>query len=155
MWSVLPAKGVEELCSLFEQSRSDAVLPIQTLVNYVPLLAKPDGGERDIALTSLFHAVRCKIMAKQSMLWELSHTGFWDDAVKGSSSLKAALRRRFSNEVADLNNFHTVDIFYDLEKFVATINPVELVKIADDMQYPSRTMDGYPTTSLSKMYHDR
>ena len=52
---------------------------------------------------------------------------FWEDAVKGSSALKAGLDRRLMDEVAVLQGKETAAVYWDIEKFYDSIDWVRLV----------------------------
>ncbi len=42
------------------------------------------------------------VLRPQALEWSEQHAGFWDDAIKGSSPLRAALRRNLNMEAAIL-----------------------------------------------------
>ena len=69
--------------------------------------------------------------------WDDTHSGFWDDAVRGSSALQAALRRNISNEISSHLGHHNITTLWDIEKFYDSIDIVELLKLARNMNYPS------------------
>ena len=56
-------------------------------------IEKASGGGRAIAATSTFYAIYGAIKAQELELWRASHSGFWGTALKGSSSLRAAVER--------------------------------------------------------------
>ena len=60
-------------------------------------IPKPKGGDRAIGVTStVYGAVNGNTLAE----WRSAKAGFWDTAIGGSSSLRAAIRRVMQAEVA-------------------------------------------------------
>ena len=54
--------------------------------------------------------------------------GYWDDCVKGSSSLRAALARALDIDLATANGMSVVAILWDLSKFFDRINLSHLIR---------------------------
>ena len=63
-------------------------------------IEKASGGDRAIAATSTFYAVYGALKAPELEVWRSSRSGFWNSALKGSSSLRAAVERVMTAEVA-------------------------------------------------------
>ena len=99
------------LADIYNECEELMVLPIQALVNFIALIPKPTGGDRPIALTTLIYALWTRIRQPYIREWETERAGFWDDAIRGSSALRAALLRRAADESAASLKLHTCAIY--------------------------------------------
>ena len=70
--------------------------------------------------------------------WEEVWTQDWDTAKKGSSAIKAALRRAVVSEVAVLKGQLSAAVLWDLTSFFDTILPQVLIQHALELEYPAR-----------------
>ena len=61
---------------------------------------------------------------------------FWEDAVKGSSALQAALNRRLLDETAVALGLVTASTYWDLAKFYDSIDWVRAIKWAIELKFP-------------------
>ena len=81
---------MQELTDLLHEVNKRIAWPAQVLKVIVVLLLKPKGGDRPICLLpellKLWETVEGDTVAS----WESERIGFWDDAVEGSSALRAA-----------------------------------------------------------------
>ena len=70
--------------------------------SYVPvsLIPKPDGGDRPIGVPPLMVALFFKSLTSFVLEWDEAAMDFGEDAVKGSSALRAGLYRRLKDERA-------------------------------------------------------
>jgi len=141
MWSgpellLLPKAFWVELADAMNGSERAMAPPIQTLVSLIPLLPKPTGGERPIVLSSTWYVLWSSVRSPRASAFEVDFVKFWDDAVKGSSALRAALMRKLLDEVASFNKETILNMFWDLEKFYDTINFLRLFDLAVDANYP-------------------
>ena len=64
-----------------------------------------------------------------------------EDAVKGSSALKAGLDRRLMDEVAVLQGKETAAVYWDIEKFYDSIDWVRLVDWCLELFFPARLLE--------------
>jgi hypothetical protein len=96
----LPLKAFEELESLFGCVDKHGQWPQHGLVVPIGLLDKPDGGDRPIGITPMLSALYMRTKGPIIDTWESEHMNFWEDAVKGSSALQAALNRRLLDETS-------------------------------------------------------
>ena len=71
-------------------------VPAQALLVYVRLSPKAAGGERPIGLTAMLYRLALRLRKALVSEWDDKHAGFWDDSVTGSSPLRAAILRSFS-----------------------------------------------------------
>ena len=60
---------------------------------------------------------------------------FWEDAVKGSSALKAGLYRRLLDECSVLLGMETVSLFWDIEKFYDSIDWIRAIQWSLDLGF--------------------
>ena len=81
------------------------------------MLAKPKGGDRPICLVPLLVKLWESVNGDTILAWETDRIGFWDDAVKGSSVLRAAGLRRLQAETASLFGEEFCFLLWDAEKF--------------------------------------
>jgi len=131
----LPNEGLEELGEIMGQTVRELALPSPMLLNCIALAPKPKGGERPITVTSIIYGVLIRLFSGTLMEWTEHHKGFWDDAVKGSSALTAALCRSAEAEIAQLQGKQTAGVFWDCETFFDSICLIKLVKAASAMGF--------------------
>ena len=62
--------------------------------------------------------------------WDDKHAGFWDDVVKGSSPLRAAILRSLRVEVSTLLGLEAVGILWDVSAFLDSISIAILIPLA-------------------------
>ena len=81
------------LTQLLNDMEALLAVPVQTLCNLIGMLGKPSGAERPITLTTALYMLYCNVWKVLTVQWDREHVGFWDDAVRGSSALTAAIKR--------------------------------------------------------------
>ena len=109
---------------------------VQMLCNFVGMLEKPGGGERPIALTVALYCLYCNVRNVFAVQWDKDHAGFWDDAVRGSSALMAAIKRNISREARVALGISGAQILWDFEKFFDDMEVGILVMAALRYGYP-------------------
>ena len=62
------------------------------------------------------------------LTWDVAAMEFWEDAIKGSSALRAGLYRRLQDECACALGQDTAAIYWDVEKFYDSISWAKLLK---------------------------
>ena len=102
----------------------------------VALLGKEAGGTRPSTLLTMFYRLWAKLNGDPVADLKAKRAGFWDDAIRGSSALQAALRRALRNEVALIEGLITVGIFWDLEKFYDIVRLTDLIAAAELADFP-------------------
>ena len=71
-----------------------------TGVHYVGVFACQEvKGERPISLLTMLYRIWSRTRKSFATEWCDAKAGFWDDAVRGSSPLQAALRRLVADEL--------------------------------------------------------
>ena len=124
------------MAALMNEIERQVCMPQQLLYNIIALFAKPmSTGERPITVTGCLYAWYMSIMSDIAAEWDQERQGFWDDAVKGSSALQAALRRRLGEEVATLLGKTVIGVYYDMEKFYDSISLSGLISWARDREF--------------------
>jgi len=97
--------------------------PIQILLLIISLLPRPQGGERSVGLTCLLYVQWAARRGDDIKGWENNRTQHWDKAVKGLSSLRAAVRRRFLDEAWVETRGFAAGCYWDVEKSYESIKP--------------------------------
>ena len=138
-WKAMPAAAVPELTDTLRVCERDIVAPIQSLVMMIALVLKPAGGDRPIALSSLLQVLWSGIRSPPVRSWENGFVKFWDDAVRGSSALQAALLRCLNAEIAQLSGHASLSIFWDMAKFYDSIDLVRLMILGNTAGILART----------------
>ena len=131
-WQDLPQPAYEEMADIIDDVEESLAMPIQILLNIVALLPKPQGGERPVGLVSLFGVLWSVLRGDEFKTWDNRRAAHWDDAVKGSSALKAAIRRRMLDESWVENDGYASGSYWDIEKFDDSIKPRKLIRSARD-----------------------
>ena len=122
-WRLLPNDAKGELASLLQKSE-----PVQGLVNAIALLPKPGGlDERPITLVSFIYKLYTLVRKSFVTTWDDNNAGFWDDAVKGSSALRAALIRSFHNEIALALGLETATVYFDIDNCYDSIDVSKII----------------------------
>ncbi len=129
-WQELPDEAIEALIDIIMMMEEEVAIPAQALLNIVALIPKPQGGDRPVALMSLVYVLWTRIRSEEFKEWDEARLKHWDDAVQGSSALKAALRRRMLDEVEVELEGWTASVYWDLEKFFDSIRPGRLIKLS-------------------------
>ena len=83
----------KKLAELLNQCEEQVAWHWQVYVTLVCLLAKEVKGERPISMLTMLFRIWSRTRKAFATEWCDAKTGFWDDAVRGSSPLQAALRR--------------------------------------------------------------
>ena len=130
-WQALPDHLLERLCRLVNDMDSRVVVPKQVLTNIIALIPKPTGGDRPVCLSSLIYVLWSRARASEFHDWDTARAQFWDDAIQGSSALKAALCRRLLDECCVAEGGKVAAIYWDIEKFFDSINPRRLMELCE------------------------
>ena len=94
----LPNIALEQLGCLFRQSLATLTIPMQDLLNVLCLLGKKSGGSRTIAIMASFYRALMKFFCPAIRDWDMAKGKFWDSALAGNSSLRAAVERALKVE---------------------------------------------------------
>ena len=134
----LPEAGRRQFVSLLNTCQKTMHWPTTLLLNIIATTPKPggtDAGERPICLLpySLRAWQRCHKSGGAE--WSTQHAGFWDDCIKGSSSLQAALVRMLKDEVAHEWGLAVGTILWDLTKYYDSISLPKLFTAMERLHY--------------------
>ena len=118
---MLPMEGRRALLRLMNSWLASAAFPWQLLIVLVAPSAKPVAGERPIALEQLVVRIFKRFFRGYGQAWCHKYHGHWDDAVSGSSALRAALLRNICDEVDAANGLMVAEGLFDLHTHYDTI----------------------------------
>ena len=113
----LPDEAYEEIAALFRAMDALILPPLQMMQTIIALIGKPDGGERPIGLLSFLYRVYMKLHRLEVEQWEQDSPAPWDQAVKGNSALRTALKALLRDEFHQLDDEYTLNVFLDIRKF--------------------------------------
>eukprot|EP00973_Karenia_brevis_P053327 7411520-Karenia_brevis.AAC.1 len=102
----LPWRGRVALLQLLRECGEAGAWPWQALVQMATILPKPNGGERTVFLINMLQRIWMRMHKGVSKEWCAKHARFWDDAVAGSSALRAAVLQLLSVEIAEAEKQH-------------------------------------------------
>ena len=133
-----PSEAIDDLVGLLNSIEESLAWPQQAILNKLVFLTKPNGDDRSIGLGAFLFRLWQKIRSPVTRSWEEVWTQEWDTAKKGSSAIKAALRRAVASEVAVLKGLLSAAVLWDLTSFFDTILPQVLIQHALELEYPAR-----------------
>ena len=100
----LPLDAFRELAEIFEGVNQVGIWPFNETLIPIGLIEKPDGGDRPIGITPVLAALYLKNQHGEIVMdWEEKRMVFWEDAIRGSSALRAGLRRRLFRRMRHRN----------------------------------------------------
>ena len=107
------------LVDLLNQCEEQVAWPWQVYITLVCLLAKEVKGERRISLLTMLYRIWSRTRKAFATEWCDAKAGFWDDAVRGSSPLQAALRRLVADELTqNTDNQEACTVLFDVGKLL-------------------------------------
>ena len=102
----------------------------QVHITLVWLLAKEVKGERPISLLTMLYRIWSRTRKHFAAEWCGAEAGFWDDAVRGSSPLQAALRRLVADELTQhTDNQEARAASFEVESFCDSISLSRVARI--------------------------
>ena len=113
----LPDVALEHLGMLFKQSVATLTVPLQDLLNVMVLLGKKAGGSRTIVIMASFYRATMMCFCPQIRAWDADQVSFWDSALAGSSSLRAAILRALKVENGCARGDWVGHLLWDIAKF--------------------------------------
>ena len=138
--AALPDDALDELAGILSLINKSVAWPRQSMHHQIVLLGKPRGGQRPICLVAIIIKLWEAVHSETIMSWEEDRVGFWDDAVRGSSALRAAALRRLIAEVAGEHQEAFLYILWDAEKFYDNVDLGILLEAALRLGLPRRQM---------------
>ena len=114
-----PYQCYGQFTSLLDDCVLKGIWPIQLYLNLMPVLGKPQGGERCAAEAPMLYRLWCKAVRHEVRAWEREHTAEWDTAKEGSSALWPALVRGLKAEIAQGTQKEFAASLWDLHKFLS------------------------------------
>ena len=131
----LPYKAKLELLDLFNMIQVRGVWPWQWLHIIIALIPKASDGDRPIGLSPMLMRLFFRMHKDYSQEWEASMHGAWDTAIKGSSALRAALKRALQIECAVAEEECFALILLDIQKFFDSIPLAALIRAGIALGY--------------------
>ena len=124
-----------ELAQLLNGAWVSGIVPDNALA----ALPRQANGHRGIALIDALYTAL--LAARRPMLaaWAAKHTAFWDDAVSGSTLLRAALCRNTLPEAATRLQLPCALALGDIEAFFGHFSVVDVVRIATRLKHNRRS----------------
>ena len=95
----LPDCALVELADMITSWETHCALAWQVLGNLVSLIPKPNGDERCIGLVAWLVRFACALRGHLVQEWAAAGAGFWDDALRACSALRAAALRAFASSI--------------------------------------------------------
>ena len=135
----LPSKGKKQLLDLLHDCERNATWPWQFLAVAVALIPKK-GGDRGIGILPWLTRLWARIRSDGLSDWIDQTADPWDDAVKGSSALRHALRRAFLDESADALQVHTASALWDVKEFFDSLDLLKIIRAAEEYDFPPTEM---------------
>ena len=124
----LPASARKSLGSILGAIGRKACLPLQALMMKVALLVKPTGGDRPISIPAYIYRSWTATCAEAVSEWDQSFIKHWDTAIRGSSALRAGLRRLLKDEISAGKHEDIMAILWDAEKFYDSLDLRLIIK---------------------------
>ena len=81
-WKRLPSPAKAELVDNFRAAEAAVVPPLQALYQLMVMMLKPTGGERTIALQTLWHFLWSGIRGQRIKDYDGEQARFWDSAIE-------------------------------------------------------------------------
>ena len=95
----LSVESIKKLTNIMNRSERVMAPPVQSLLSLIALIPKPIKGDRPVVLASMWFVLWSALRSPEVDPWEAEFVEHWDSAIRGSSALRAALRRRLFDEV--------------------------------------------------------
>jgi hypothetical protein len=103
----------------------------------MPLLGKPDGGERCVAKSPMLYRTWNRCRRSHIKAWEDSAAASFDMARAGSSASKAAATKAYYLETAHTNGKKAAALLWDLHKYFDSVSVQVLTDRAAKVGYPA------------------
>jgi hypothetical protein len=140
-WLRIPRAGRQDLARILNAAEKEGMWPwqaLQVLVHLVPQPGKPK--DRAIGCLPMLVRLHGKLRKAYPDRWSEERAGFWDEAVRGSSALQAALKRALTDEAACLMGATAGGIYLDIQGFYDNIDLEKLFSCCLSMGYPRRVL---------------
>ena len=116
------------------------MLPSSALATLVAFIPKPSGGHRGIALIDALYRLILAWQRPALAAWTAANVQFWDDAVKGSTPLRAALVRSTLLEAASKLQLPCALALWDIEAYFDSFSVSDVARLATRLGYPQRLL---------------
>ena len=153
-YKALPNGAKSELCDIFTEAEQRIQWPWQLLANMVFLTVKPNGKDRALGLLPWLVRLWAGARKAEATVWLEAADAPWDQAIKGSSALRAALLRSFADEMVLESGGaqHFVSCAWDFDGFYDRLQPCTILREALKWGYPPVILGLEMLTHLAPRY---
>ena len=113
----MPKEIASDFVGVLNDAVSSGTWPTQLLVNAMPLLGKPSGGERCVAKTPMIYRIWRRCSRSRVAAWESAVAAPWDCSVAGVDAMWPALVRAATAELAVAAGETVAAALWDLHRF--------------------------------------
>ena len=132
----MPTEIAGDFVGVLNDAVSSGTWPTQLLVNAMPLLGKPSGGERCVAKAPMIYRIWCRCSRSRVAAWESAVAAPWDCSVAGVDAMWPALVRAATAELAVAAGETAAAALWDLHKFFDLVRTTILIDKAVELEFP-------------------
>ena len=132
----LPTEGRLQLLQLYAQIEKDLTWPWQLQAIAVALIPKKN-GDRGLGVMSWIVRLWSRLRSDTIGTWADDTGDPWDQAVPGSSSLRAAMTRAFMDETASALKLDTASTLWDIQEFFDSLDLTKIMLFAKEFEFPA------------------
>ena len=132
----LPNAGRRELLQLYAMVEERLAWPWQLQAIAVALIPKK-GGDRGLGVMSWIVRLWSRLRSDTIGVWSEETSDPWDQAVPGSSSLRAAMSRAFMDETACTLGLETASTLWDIQEFFDSLDLTKILLFAKEFEFPA------------------
>ncbi len=135
-YSLLCDEALETLGALLETCELLGTLPKQSRLVVTPLLEKPKGGFRPIAIYVSLYRLWAKTRRGAAVAWEASHSRSYFSSSKGNGPCDTTWRQGVRQEAQLCRGGAAACLYWDLETFYESIDRSRLLARAESSGFP-------------------
>ena len=135
---LLSIPATAELAQLLSGMWVSGILPDNAVATLMTFIPKQSKGHRGIALLDALYTALLAARRPMLVAWAAKHTAFWDDAVRGSTPLRAALCRHTLLEAATPLQLPCALALWGIDAFFVRFSVVDVVRIAIRLKHSQR-----------------
>ncbi len=135
-YSLLSDEALETLAVVLETCELIGRMPSRLNLVTTPLLEKPKGGYRPIAVYTSLYRLWAKARAPVARAWEEAHTRAYLSAARGNGPTDTTWRQAVRQESSVSGGGSAATILWDLESFFETVDRERLYRRAEAAGFP-------------------
>ncbi len=139
-YELLSDGALSALGALLEACELLGALPRQTRMVVTPLLDKPKGGFRPIAIYVSLYRLWAKARRGVAMEWEAAHQRSYFSAARGNGPQDTTWRQGVRQEARVTKGGAAASLFWDLESFFECIDRRRLIDRAEATGFPAAVL---------------